>query len=242
MICLNKKIDDRIMALKQKNNILSLFFDEIVNYNPIIIGGFIRNVINEEKSRDIDIILNCDDSGKINKIIDKYNLNYKKNQFDGYKINFNDIYIDIWCIKNHNLFKKGIYEISVNNLKKTTFINYDSLIYEINTKKLDIDNYLKCLYSSTIDFVGNEDAIKNNPNIYLSIVKIFNVCYEKNMNISERVNNYILSLHDNDIETTIIKLKKEYKKHYNCDISNELEKYITNYFYQSNQKILVKKY
>ena len=239
---LDKKIDNRIMLIKQKNNIVSSFFEEIINYNPIIIGGFIRNVINEEESRDIDIVLNNNNHGEIEQLVNKYNLNYKKNQFDSYKITFDDIVIDIWYIENHNLFKKRIYENSVDNLKETTFINYDSLVYEINTKKLDIDYYLECMCSLTIDFVGNDAAIKNNPTNYLSIVKIFNICYKKNMSISKRVNDYILSLYFNDREVIITKLKKEYEKHYNCDMSNELEKYITDYFCKNKQKRLVKTY
>lgn len=108
---LDKRIDNRIMLIKQKNNIVSSFFDEIINYNPIIIGGFIRNVINEEESRDIDIVLNINNHGEIEQLVNKYNLNYKKNQFDGYKITFDDIVIDIWYIENHNLFKKKYMKI-----------------------------------------------------------------------------------------------------------------------------------
>ena len=222
-------IDEKLNIIKNSDSNLSKFFNELKRYNPIIIGGFIRNIINNEEVRDIDIILNTEDYFAINRIVNKLKLDYRINQFDGYKIIFNNITIDLWYIKNHNLFKKGIYNIDVNNLKDTTFINYDSLIYDINNKKLDIDYYQECINSNTIDFVGNNDAIINNPKPYLSIVKILELSYKKGFNISNNVNIYIDYYYNYNKDNFINILNKEYNKHYSKELSIDFIEYINKY-------------
>ena len=132
-------------------------------------------------------------------------------------------------MKDHVLFKKCIYQRGFNNLKNTTFINYDSLVYDIVNKELDIDNYIDCVSTNTIDFVGNDYAIEENNHVYLSIGKIFKICFEKNMNISERVYVYIMEKYNNDSDF-IEKIKEEYSRHYGYNMSVELEEYINKFF------------
>ncbi len=236
-----KKIDEKMAHLKHDSISLSLFLEEIETYNPIIIGGFIRNVINNEQIRDIDIILLCD-SDIIENIIKKCNLNYSKNRFNGYKVLADNIVLDIWSIDNHNLFEKGLYEKKFENIKETTFINYDSLVYDLINRKLDIKYYQDFLNSNIIDFVGNNEAISNNNQIYFSIVKILNICYNKNTNISLEIQKYILSHYDEEKNTFVLKLKSEYLKHYNHEMEYELENYIINFLTRDKEKSLIKKY
>ncbi len=112
-------------------------------------------------------------------------------------------------------------------------------MYDLNNKKIDIRYYLDFLYTNTIDFVGNKEAIISNPNPYLSIVKIFNISYNKETLISLDVKEYILNYYSNDRDNFIKNLKGEYLRHYNCDIPEELEFYISDFL--SKNKILVKK-
>ena len=234
-----KQIDNKISELIKSNHSFLNFFYEIASFNPIIIGGFIRNVLNNEEVRDIDIVLNTRNKSIIEEIIDKYSLEYTKNSFDGYKINFDDFDVDIWYIENHNAFKKDVYDISVDNLKETTFINYDSLVYDYNNRKVDISYYMDCINSNMIDFVGNYATIVNNEQPFLSIVKILEISYLKNMNISDRVKEYIMKYYNSNKEEFINILKKEYSRHYNCVMPIDLEEYINNLM---NNEEEIKKY
>lgn len=236
-----KKIDDRIDFLKQYSISFLSFFNDIENYNPVIIGGFIRDSINDEKSRDIDIILNCYDSSVTEKLIAEHNLRYQKNCFNGYKILINNIVIDIWNINNHNLFEKGIYEKEFKNLKETTFINYDSLVYDLKNKKLDIKYYLEFLSSNTINFVGSRKAIDNNQQKYLSIVKIFSICYNKNVMLSPDVQTYIYDNYFKNKDNFILELKKEYLRHYAYPMPSGLENYIISFLTYDKNKSLIKR-
>ena len=236
-----KKIDDRIDFLKQNSLSFLSFFNEIENYDPVIIGGFIRDSINDEKSRDIDIILNCYDSSVIEKIIVKYNLRYQNNCFNGYKILIDNNVVDLWSINDHDLFKKGIYDKKIENLKETTFINYDSLVYDLKNKKLDIKYYLEFLSSNTINFVGNRKAIVNNQQKYLSIVKIFSVCYNKNVMLSPDVQTYIYDNYFRNKDNFILELKKEYLRHYAYPMPSGLENYIISFLTYDKNKGLIKR-
>ncbi len=233
-----EEIDKKLNYLKEKSKNFSIFLTCIDSFNPIIIGGFIRDVINNNQTRDIDIILNTTIE-EIDKIVKQNNLKYTKNSFGGYKIFIGDIVIDLWTMDNHYLFKNGTYEKDIENLKETTFINYDSLIYDLKNRNLNIDNYVEFLNSRTISFVGCEEAILNNPQIYLSITKIFKICYYEHADISEEVKDYIYKYYNENKSNFISKLKKEYLRHYTCYMPSDLENYIRNYF--NKNKVLVKR-
>ena len=236
-----EKIVKRLDYLKQSSTYMLSFFEEIEEYNPIIIGGFIRDSIDNKDSRDIDIILNYFDSSVIEKVIKNNNFKYRKNCFNGYKIIIDGIDIDIWCINDHNLFKQGIYSSEFDNIKETTFINYDSLVYDLKNKKLDIKYYLEFLSSNTINFVGNRKAIDNNQQKYLSMVKIFGICYNKNAILSPDVQAYIYDNYFENRDNFILELKKEYLRHYAYPMPSGLENYIISFINYDKNKSLIKR-
>lgn len=236
-----EKIAKRLDYLKQSSTYILSFFEEIEEYSPIIIGGFIRDSIDNKDSRDIDIILNYFDSSVIEKVIKNNDFKYRKNCFNGYKIIIDSIDIDIWCINDHNLFKQGIYSSEFDNIKETTFINYDSLVYDLKNKKLDIKYYLEFLSSNTINFVGNRKAIDNNQQKYLSMVKIFGICYNKNAILSSDVQAYIYDNYFENRDNFILELKKEYLRHYAYPMPSGLENYIISFINYDKNKSLIKR-
>lgn len=122
---LEEKIDDLI------NNKFPLIY-KLDNKNVYLIGGSIKSIILDEISKDLDFVYIIDTDEKIKSFINKYNLPYKKNSFNGYKINYNNINIDLWNTKD---------------LEHCVEYNYDQLFYDINKRKI-------------ID-IGFTDAIKN---------------------------------------------------------------------------------
>ena len=219
------KIDHKLAEIKRVNKNMSRFLNAITFLNPIIIGGFIRDVINNSEIRDIDIVLNTPDNSELERIIKDNNIEYHLNSFFGYKLFIDNYTIDIWNIKNHNLFKEGIYDPTINNLNKTTFINYDSLVYDLNNKQLNINYYLDSINRNIIDFVGNKEAVENNKHAFLSIGKIFLISYKYGMNISDTVKEYIIKYYY-DYPDFIQKLKLEYERHYDTKMDEKLEKFI----------------
>ena len=234
-----QRIDERIMNLKNHSYELAFFLNVLKEYNPIIIGGFIRNTLNNKEIRDLDLILNCPENGIIEMIIKKYRLPYSKNQLNGYKIKINDLTVDIWYIGTHYLVKDGLYAPDVANLPEMTLINYDSLIYDMNNHQLFMDYYLEATSNNEIDFVGKKEVREHNPNKYLSIVRIMKMCLENKMNVSQEVYDYILNTLQNDNQY-LLKLKRAYYLHYQKEMPYALENYI-NQFTSLNKPRVLKK-
>ncbi len=108
-----------------------------------LLGGALKNIIyeNEDSIKYLDFVIIDDDNLQIQKFLQDNNLEYSKNSFNGYKIHFNDIYIDIWTtqdlyecieynfdglfydIKNDIILSFGYFN-SIN--KKLLKINYDN--------------------------------------------------------------------------------------------------------------------
>lgn len=100
------------------------YFDVFSKFNiegtPYIIGGFLRSILLDRPTKDLDIIVCDGNKENILENIRKNNLEYKINHFDGYKILYNGKEIDIW---------------DVNNLINGIEYNIEALFYDIKEKK-----------------------------------------------------------------------------------------------------------
>lgn len=116
---LNDKLDDCIKSNFNLIYAISMF------YQTYLIGGAIRDVMINKKPRDLDFVIYCNNEKVIDdfikKFIDMYNLKYSLNHFNGYKIKYNNIDIDLWYTKD--LFNSIEY-------------NADGLLYDIESHSL----------------------------------------------------------------------------------------------------------
>lgn len=108
------KLDHNIIDAYLHNN-LEIIYDNFTS-SIYLIGGSIKDLVLNQEVRDIDIVVLSDDDSEIKSFIDKYNLQYQKNNFNGYKIKYGDLEIDIW---------------NSNDLYKCIIYNYDGLFYDI---------------------------------------------------------------------------------------------------------------
>jgi len=104
-------------------------------YPTYLIGGSIIDILLDNEPRDLDFVILSHDSNTIDeylqKFIGKFQLNYKLNHFNGYKIIYNDYEIDLWHTKD---------------LLSSIEYNADGILYDIENKNLisiSFDDYLK---------------------------------------------------------------------------------------------------
>ncbi|MBR1377315.1 MAG: hypothetical protein IJ565_05870 [Bacilli bacterium] len=206
-------------------------------FHCIIIGGAIRDILSDACPRDFDIIIDEENTSKLEEFIKEQNVLYGKNFFGGYKLYFDDAVCDVWLLKNHFLFKEGVYDICFDNISKTTLINYDSLVYDVKEGKLDINNYCDCIEKNEIDFIGDEKAKELNYNPILSVIKILSL-KNKGFKISDRVSDYIKECYYKNEDDFIKLIRNEYIRHYHMNMPLPLEEYIISSI--STQKTLVK--
>lgn len=118
---------------KKFNEYFDIFSEFNIEGSPYIIGGFLRSILLDRPTKDLDIIVCNGNKKNILENIRKNNLEYKTNHFNGYKILYNGKEIDIW---------------NVNNLIDGIEYNIEALFYDIKEKEF-------------ID-LGFVDSIENN--------------------------------------------------------------------------------
>ena len=112
------------------------FIMKLMNcYDLYLFGGGVRDLLNNslEQVRDLDFVIKSKNNEEIN--LESYipdNITFKKNRFNGYKIYFDNLIIDIWDIKNTWAFKSNLLDDSVENLLDSVYLNIDALLYYLN--------------------------------------------------------------------------------------------------------------
>jgi hypothetical protein len=81
-----------------------------------IIGGAVKDILNDKKPKDLDIVV-LHDLDCIELFTKYHKLEFIKNSFGGYKINYNNLTIDMW---------------NTNDLYNVLEYTYDGLFYDIN--------------------------------------------------------------------------------------------------------------
>ena len=84
---------------KKLDNLINKKFPIIYKYNfdglLLLYGGAIKDTLTGGNTKDLDFVILSQKECQIKKFLSKYKLNYKKNVFGGYKINYKNTEIDI---------------------------------------------------------------------------------------------------------------------------------------------------
>lgn len=109
-----------------------------------IIGGLIRDLALNRHHRhksDIDLVTECSDQ-TLENFLNKSNLPFTKNKFGGYRVALVDWDLDIWSLDKTWAFSQDlVQDISFKGLLKTTFFNWDAIIYLVNHDQLIYDQH-----------------------------------------------------------------------------------------------------
>jgi len=218
LVCKNdfRKIDDYVEnKLKIKEKASRLFVDLGNLGNIIIIGGAVRDiVINDTEPRDIDIIVDTDE--EIDYVIKAYD-NVHKNRFGGFKLFIDELEFDIWSTRNHWAFKENILNKSISNIKYSTFLNFDSIFYNLTTKEGEAELFNNCIANSYLDFTLNKNDIYKNPSKDTNILRMLIIKDQWSLNFSDNVKKYIeewcnSSINSNElVENLLIAQRKHYR-------------------------------
>lgn len=165
-----KHICTSIEALLARSIELKNIIAIMCEYTDIyIIGGALRDIVNNNVIRDIDIIYRPITDFSIEKLQCKYSFN----SFGGFKI-LSDLEIDFWSFENNWYFKNFLSNPTPKDITLGTFFNINSLVLDYKKKYLYYDHYNVCANNKVIDFVShNFRYIHENPNKPLNIVNCF---------------------------------------------------------------------
>lgn len=214
------------------------FVWELLVYGKIyIVGGFLRDIINQRASRDIDMIIDLPHN-TIEDLLKKSILSYKFNRLNGVKIKLNDFEVDLWSIENNWAFKNDLVKKNedyiLSGIANGCFYNFDSIVFNINSKEFNASNYNNCAKSNTLDIIQkNVFYKKKNPTIEANILRAFYLQKEFGLNFSENCHAYLFSMlkflkdqYGNVVDRLEV-YKLNYKKYENYYSKEELSILVT---------------
>ena len=196
-----KKVDEYFTKLSYKSKEIKNLLESLKKYGELILlGGAIRDIlIKDDNPRDIDLIIdtnkNLDANREIDKILDKYTI-CQKNRFGGYKLNIDGIEFDICTMDNHWAFKNKLLTREIDNLKYSTFLDFDSIWYNLynekESNKYEYTFFNDCIESNQINIISNKkELVDLNPTKDINIIRILNIKNEWNLGIGDSVKKYV---------------------------------------------------
>ncbi|MDC7242803.1 MAG: hypothetical protein PQJ44_02305 [Sphaerochaetaceae bacterium] len=196
--------------------------------NVFVFSGIIRNYfLNIDSNRDLDLVLDK----KIN-IEDYFHSGeIKKNSYGGYKIIYKKQIIDLWYVNDTWAFKFQKSFDFANNLllPETSFFNFSSIIYHINSNRfIYTKHFLRFIRDKRINVV-----FKPNANYDLCIINTIYYSKKYDLKIAEKLQDYIVDLFYEDTHN----FESIQKKHFGKVIysNNEIEEFVTN-LHNKNQR------
>ncbi len=153
-----------------------------------LLGGVLReykdNDFKNSNLRDIDFVVDSK-TDSLSQILKDYHPTV--NRFGGYKINCNGLIIDIWSLNETWAFKNKLIKCKDTEyrerLQDTVFLNMDSIVYNLTTKKWFDQNYQLAMKTKILDTV-----LKDNPAIPLNILRAIIIKKKYGMLFSDRLN------------------------------------------------------
>lgn len=226
----NKLVKNYFSNIRIKNTKIDSFFSFLDgnNIHYAVLGGAVRAALNNVNSlRDIDVIFQTDDF-VIYDFLSENNVQYEFNSFGGLKFNLENIQFDAWNIENHYAFQKKAYAAKFKNIYKTTFINYDSVMYDFTNDILYDKKYNSCINEKEIDLVGSKKLCNKNPNKPLSICKILELKQKYQYELSYKTKKYIKEFCKSCIykKRCMILLETAYERHYKKKMDKKFYSYI----------------
>lgn len=242
------KFKQHVESLLYKEPILKQLISELLQYGTAyIVGGFLRDFLNNEKSRDIDIIADLKNVS-LTDIIKKIPCQYSINRHNGFKLQLHEITVDIWDIHDNWAFKNNIVKINpkdkLTSIAKGCFYNYDSLVINLSDYRYNIKYYNQYCHNNELDIIFKSSRYKTmNNTTEANIIRAFFIRFKhKRISFSNNLVNYIItdfsSKSDKQIDIYLCK-KKEYPK-YNEFQDEVFIEHLTNFIKSSNHSDALK--
>lgn len=225
-----------------------LLYEIFVFGTAYLVGGFLRDIINNKEFRDLDIIIDLEHS-KLIELITESNIDYEVNRHNGIKLKLTNTEIDLWSIQNNWAFKNKLVKLNendkLNSIAKGCFYNYDALVINLHKYNFSIKFYNEFLDKKELDILQKSPAYKRlNPTVEANILRAFYLKKKMGVEFSNNTKEYLISKigYINDkygsAQSRLIKVKTKYPK-YNLSLDNrDIQQFITELMANNQQNQL----
>lgn len=176
-------------------------------------GGIPRGVLDlgaKYNPRDLDLVFDDNDFFEFEKAF--YQIIKKRNSYGGLKLNFNGLAIDAWPLSATWAFReKLIKNVSFESLPRTTFLNIDGIIVEVNPREKKRRRVFESgFYSSWAQHVLDINLIEN-PHPEICFARTLQISRRFGFKVSQRLAMYLWDVFQT---TPISKLQDAQHMHY----------------------------
>lgn len=229
----------KFWSLQNENPLFMQLLSKIrEDHNVYVVGGFIRDIINNRQSRDIDMVFDITQE-KLMSALEDSNLSYKINRMSGVKILLNNFEADMWTLKNNWAFKSKVIKRNedkiLDNIADGCFYNYDSLVIDINSGNLRAKYYNECVVNKKLDILKKSIIYKErNPTVAANILralylnKLHDIGYSDNCMVYIAKKTLKVSSNFNESVKQINLVKTKYPKYSNVLSDEEVFQELSN--------------
>lgn len=200
-----------------------ILYDVLSIGGAYIIGGFVRDVINDKDSRDLDVIVDIQPE-ELKRIVDNYCGNGYGNRMGGVKLKFQHVEVDIWSIKDNWAFANNLVKLNdkdkLLSIAKGCFFNYDALVVSIPKFMYNIRFYNEFVTNNELDIIQKQSIYQSkNPTVEANIIRAIFIKKNFGVRFSNNLHDYlykeILSLQDKygDALQRLMNVKEQYPKY-----------------------------
>lgn len=206
----NESNDSFVTYLKSNfdKRVIDLLNNLSLETNVYIFSGVIRNFfLKVNENRDLDVVL--ENEINLHELLSDYKISM--NSFGGYKIEFNNLNIDLWFL--HNTWSVKNHQLTMNfqldkYIPQTAFFNFSAVMFSYNRKEFFYTiHFLRFLRDKKLEMV-----YAPNPNNALCIVNTFYYSDKFKMKIGDKLKSHIKRISITYLEQTIDVQKKHFGK------------------------------
>jgi len=162
-------------VLREYPDFYEFMMNLFISGTAYVVGGFVRDAINNKKSRDLDMIVSLSHVDLEN-LLKKSRLHFSINRMLGIKIDLNGFEVDIWTIDNNWAFRDSVVkrneEYILDNISDGCFYNYDGLVVNVHTNNFRSNHYNDFVRESKLNIIQKSKYYKaKNPTIEANLLR-----------------------------------------------------------------------
>jgi len=196
-------------VLKEYPEFYEFIMNLLIYGTAYVVGGFVRDSINNKNSRDLDMITSIPHC-QLEGLLKSSKLNYSINRMLGIKIKFDKFEVDIWSIDNNWAFRDSVVKRNedyiLDNISDGCFYNYDGLVINIHTNNFRCNHYNDFVKNRQLDIIQKSKSYKSkNPTIEANIIRAIYLNELYGVNIAPNCMSYLVKMISNVSENYTLK-------------------------------------
>ncbi|XLS27391.1 hypothetical protein ACJD0Z_09300 [Flavobacteriaceae bacterium M23B6Z8] len=196
-------------VLKEHPDFYEFIMNLLVYGTAYVVGGFVRDSINNKKSRDLDMITSVSHN-QLEDLLKSSKLNYSINRMQGVKIKLDKFEVDIWSIDNNWAFRDSVVKRNedyiLDNISDGCFYNYDGLVINIHTNNFRSNHYNDFVKKRQLDIIQKSKSYKSkNPTVEANILRAIYLNEVYGVDITPNCMSYLVKMISNVSENYNLK-------------------------------------